>query len=283
MRIYVEGSDEQGKEEDGILPVLIEKESLKLQSLMPKQHFTQPPARYSEATLIKTLEENGIGRPSTYAPVLDTIVSRGYVVKKQKQYSPTELGYLVVELLKKYFQEIINIEFTANMENILDSIEEGEADWKRILLDFYNPFVNELEIAEKEIGQITVMDEETEEKCESCGSNMVIKSGRFGKFLACPGFPECRHTRPILEETGADCPKCEGGKIVVRWSKKGRKFFGCSKFPKCDFVSWDEPSKQKCPKCGSIMLLKKSKKDDTKLVCSNDKCGHSQVYEAADE
>jgi len=283
MKIYVEGLDEQGNEEDGILPVLSEKEVLKVHELMPKQHFTQPPPRYSEATLIKTLEENGIGRPSTYAPVLDTIVSRGYVIKKQKQYSPTELGYLVVELLKKYFQEIINIEFTANMENRLDNIEEGEADWKKTLLEFYRPFLEELEIAEKEIGQITVMDEETQEKCESCGRNMVIKTGRFGKFLACPGFPECRNTRPILEETGADCPRCEDGKIVVRWSKKGRKFFGCSKYPKCDFVSWDEPSGKKCPKCGSITLIKKSKKEDAKLVCSSDKCGYSQAYETGEE
>jgi len=279
MKIYVEGSDEQSKDEEGMLPALAEKEILKAQNIVPRQHFTQPPARYSEATLIKTLEEKGIGRPSTYAPVLDTIVSRGYVVKQQKQYFPTELGYLVVDLLKKYFPEIIDVEFTANMESVLDGIEEGEAEWKKTLREFYLPFVAKLETAEKEIGQITVLDEETEEKCSNCGRNMVIKSGRFGKFLACPGFPECRNTKPILEETGAECPKCHEGKIVVRWSKKGRKFFGCSRYPKCDFVSWDEPAKEKCPKCGSLMLHKKSKKEAPKIICSNEKCGYIQSQE----
>jgi DNA topoisomerase-1 len=271
-KIYVEGQDNQEKEVERNFPKLQEKEKVKLEKLLPKQHFTQPPPRYTEATLIKTLEEKGIGRPSTYAPVLDTIVSRGYVFKEKKQYVPTELGSLVVGLLKEYFTEVIDVEFTANLENKLDAIEEGNTEWREVLRQFFEPFSAKLKIADQKIGQIEIADEETEEICEKCGRNMVIKRGRYGKFLACPGFPECRNTKSFLVNIGVACPQCEGGQIVARRSKKGRKFFGCSNYPQCDFVSWDEPVNKKCPLCGQILFLKKSKKRGINYVCSNKDC-----------
>lgn len=280
-KIYVEGKDDKEKENRGVLPELEEKEEILLQKLLPKQHFTQPPPRYTEATLIKTLEERGIGRPSTYAPILDTIVTRGYVLKEKKQYSPTELGFLVIELLKKYFPEIIDIEFTANLENKLDSIEDGTSEWKKVLAQFFEPFNEELKIADEEIEQIEVADEETEEICEKCGRNLVIKSGRYGKFLACPGFPECRNTKPLLEKTGIDCPKCGEGKIVVRRSKKGRKFFGCSQYPKCDFLSWDELVDKKCPLCGKNLIIKQRKKAGDKYICSGENCKFVEITKNA--
>ena len=280
-KVYVESKDEQDKDEQGILPELQEKEEVNLDKLLPKQHFTQPLPRYTEASLIKTLEEKGIGRPSTYAPILDTIFSRGYVLKEKKQYVPTELGFLVVELLKKYFQEIIDVEFTANLENMLDSIAEGKSDWKNVLLLFFGPFQQELKIADEEIGQIEIADEVTEEICEKCGRNMVIKQGRFGKFLACPGFPDCRNTKPILKDTGIECPKCQQGKIVARRSKKGKSFYGCSNYPECNFVSWDEPVNKKCPQCGEILVIKKSKKEGTKYVCSSKDCQYLEEREKA--
>lgn len=280
-KVYEEGQDHKSEEKTGKLPVLQEKEFVALQELLPKQHFTQPPPRFTEATLIKTLEEKGIGRPSTYAPILDTIVSRGYVEKIQKQYTPTELGFLVVDLLKKYFQEIIDVEFTANMEEKLDRIEEGEANWQDVLLDFYQPFKKELDVAEEEIGQIELKDEESDVVCEKCGRNMVIKHGRFGKFLACPGFPECRNTKPILTEIGVTCPQCKEGQVVMRNSKKGRRFYGCSNYPQCDFVSWDEPSKEKCPECQGYMVIKRARAKNDRLVCSNNDCGYSKEIVAA--
>ena len=276
-KVYVESKDEQDKDEQGVLPELQEKEEVNLEKLLPKQHFTQPLPRYTEASLIKTLEEKGIGRPSTYAPILDTIVSRGYVLKEKKQYVPTELGFLVVELLKKYFQEIIDVKFTANMENMLDAIAEGKSDWKNVLQLFFEPFHQELKIADEEIGQIEIADEVTEEICEKCGHNMVIKQGRFGKFLACPGFPDCRNTKPLLKDTGIECPKCQKGKIVARRSKKGKNFFGCSNYPDCNFVSWDEPVNKKCPQCGEILVIKKSKKEGTKYVCLSKDCQYSEI------
>ncbi|MGI6606290.1 MAG: type I DNA topoisomerase [Peptococcia bacterium] len=279
-KLYVEGSDDkESKEEYGKLPALQEKEEVALQELIPKQHFTQPPSRYSEATLIKTLEEKGIGRPSTYAPILDTIVSRGYVVKEKKQYVPTDLGFLVIDLLKKYFPEIIDLEFTANLENNLDSIEEGQSDWKAVLGRFFAPFNEELKIADQEIGQIEIADEVSEEICEKCGRNLVIKQGRFGKFLACPGFPECRNTKPLLQKTGIRCAKCGEGTIVARRTKKGRKFFGCSNYPQCDFVSWDEPVNKTCPQCQQLLVLKKNQKEGDKYVCTGENCKYTEKAE----
>lgn len=272
MRVYIEGRDdeEEKKEEEGLLPELNEGDCLKVLSLVPKQHFTQPPPRYTDATLVKALEEQGIGRPSTYAPIIETILKRGYVVRKKKHFHPTELGFLVVDLLKAYFPEIIDVEFTAEMEKKLDSIEEGEMDWVQLLEEFYEPFMKTLLRAEAEIGQIKVEDEVTEEKCEICGRNMVVKMGRYGRFLACPGFPECRNARPILEPTGVTCPEC-GGDLVERRSKKGRVFYGCTNYPECGFVVWDRPVNQRCPRCGSLMVVR-TVRGKEEYRCSNKEC-----------
>lgn len=270
MEVYVEGKDEEDKKEEILAEVQVGQD-LKLKKLDPKQHFTQPPPRFTEATLVKMLEERGIGRPSTYAPIIDTLLSRGYLVREEKQFHPTELGIVVNELLKEYFPDIVNIEFTANLESKLDEISDGFTKWKDVIKDFYSSFQKDLEHAEEEIGKIEVEDEVTDEICEKCGRNYVVKFGRYGKFLACPGFPECRSTKPLLEEIGIVCPKCQKGQIVVRRSKKGRKFYGCSDYPTCDFVSWDKPTGEKCPQCQSFMIEKNSGKE-TKIVCSNKEC-----------
>ncbi|GAB6180667.1 type I DNA topoisomerase [Desulfotomaculum defluvii] len=271
MQVYIEGNDDGSKEEEKILPDLLKDDKVEAKSLSPKQHFTQPPPRYTDATLIKVLEEKGIGRPSTYAPIVETIQKRGYVVRESKQFYPTELGAIVVDLLKKHFPDIINIEFTADLEEKLDQIAEGEQLWNGVLKDFYGPFAKSLETAEEAIGKVQVADEVSDEVCEQCGRNMVIKLGRFGKFLACPGFPECRNTKPLLEPTGVGCPKCTG-EMVLRRSKKGRKFYGCSSYPECEFVTWDLPTKEKCPQCGEMMVEKKSKAKEKVLQCINEQC-----------
>ncbi|NLI11943.1 type I DNA topoisomerase [Pelotomaculum propionicicum] len=278
MKVYTESRDNDEKDEESLLPELKEGEEVEARKLTPKQNFTQPPPRYTEATLVKTLEEKGIGRPSTYAPIVETIIKRGYVVRENKQFYPTELGDIVVSLLKNHFHDVIDVEFTAGMEEKLDEIEEGDLDWVKVLDDFYWPFNSTLEKAEEEIGHVQVADEVTEEVCEQCGRNMVIKLGRFGKFLACPGFPECRSTRPLLEPVGVKCPRCEG-ELVARRSKKGRKFFGCSRFPDCDFVTWDQPSKVKCPACGDLMVEKKSAGKASSLRCINPNCSHKLTPE----
>ncbi|SDZ02601.1 DNA topoisomerase I [Proteiniborus ethanoligenes] len=259
-------------EKDVILPDIKVGEVLELSSLDPQQHFTQPPSRYTEASLVKTLEELGIGRPSTYAPTISTIISRGYVIIEKRSFKPTELGIIVTELLKEYFAGIVNEEFTAEMEEQLDKIEEENIDWKKVIEYFYKDFSKELEIAEKEISKIEIQDEETDIKCDKCGRNMVIKIGRYGKFLACPGYPECKNTKPITEEIGVKCPEC-GGEIIERKSKRGRKFYGCSNYPDCTFVSWDKPSQERCPKCNNILVEKKSRKG-TEKKCLNDKCDY---------
>jgi DNA topoisomerase-1 len=271
MKVYIESSDDGKNDEEKLLPELTEGEVVEARSLQPKQHFTQPPPRYTDATLVKTLEEKGIGRPSTYAPIVETIIKRGYIVRENKQLYPTELGSIVIDLLKKHFKDIIDIEFTAGMEASLDKIEEGDLDWVKVLEEFYEPFMKTLETAEKEIGHVQVSDEVTDEICELCGRNMVKKFGRFGKFLACPGFPECRNTKPLLEPTGVKCPRCEG-ELVIRRSKKGRKFFGCNQYPNCDFVTWDQPSTTKCPQCGDLMVEKKAPGKDVYLKCINENC-----------
>jgi len=272
-KVYIEGRDDDVKDEDKLLPDINEGEVVEARSLTEKQHFTQPPPRYTEATLVKTLEEKGIGRPSTYAPIVETIIKRGHIVRENKQLYPTELGILVVDLLKRHFKDIIDVTFTAEMEEKLDSIEEGDLDWVAVLDSFYDPFMNTLEKAEEEIGSVQVEDEITEEVCEQCGRNMVIKMGRYGKFLACPGFPECRNTKPLLEPIGVPCPRCEG-EIVIRRSKKGRKFYGCSRYPQCEFVTWDPPSKTRCPKCGDLMVEKKGAGNAVILKCINDQCNY---------
>ncbi len=259
-----------------LLPQLEEGDVLNVKDLNPKQHFTQPPPRYTEASLVKALEDLGIGRPSTYAPIIETIVSRGYVVREDKQFYPTELGTVVIDLLDDYFKDILDVEFTANLENQLDRIEAGELEWKEVIREFYQPFSQVLQKAEEEIGEIEIDDEVTDKVCEKCGRNMVVKYGRYGKFLACPGFPDCRNAKPFLEEIGVSCPLC-GGEIVLRRSKKGRKFYGCSSFPECEYISWNKPSNTSCPECGTRLVEKAAKNKDLKLVCPNDKCHYEFV------
>lgn len=273
LEVYEEGHDD--KEEDAkMMAQVSEGELLKHLKDNPKQHFTQAPPRYTEATLIKTLEENGVGRPSTYAPIIDTLSSRNYVTKENKQFCPTELGNIVVEMLEEYFPNIVNVKFTASLESQLDEVEEGKVSWKAVLGGFYPPFAKELARAEEEIGQMKIEDEVTDVICEKCGRNMVIKMGKHGKFLACPGYPECVNAKPLLEKIGVPCPKC-GGEIVKRRSKKGRVFYGCSNYPECDFSSWDLPVKEKCPKCGSYMVQKGTKQGKF-LICSNEECNYKQ-------
>lgn len=272
LKVYKE--DKEEKEDNILLPELIEGEKLKLEKLKPTQHFTEPPLRYTEATLVKTLEEKGIGRPSTYAPTISTIQARGYVAKEKKFLIPTELGETVSTLLIEHFKDIINIKFTADMEKELDDIADGEKEWIDLIAEFYIPFEVLLKKAEDTIGEIKIQDEVSDEICELCGRNMVYKMGRFGRFLACPGFPECRNTKPILESIGVKCPKCDGD-LIKRKTKKGRKFFGCSNYPKCDFVTWDEPTKEKCPECGGI-LVKKYKGKNAVYVCINESCKYEQ-------
>jgi DNA topoisomerase-1 len=285
LTVYEEGSDEaekQDNEEACLRGNLSQGQRLQLSKLEEKQHFTEPPPRFTEASLIRKMEEEGIGRPSTYAPTIDTIQTRGYVVKEDKKLVPTELGEIVIALLKEHFPDIVNLEFTANMEEKLDDIEEGKASWKAIVREYYIPFAETLDIAEQKIGKIKVEDEVSEEVCDLCGRNMVIKMGRFGKFLACPGFPECRNARPLLEEVGVNCPKC-GEKLVVRRSKKGRKFYGCSKYPECDFIAWEKPAPHPCPQCGELMIEKTSKRQK-KYVCTNKECRFSQeITEETDQ
>ena len=275
--LYKEIKDNEEEEENSALPELSEGEVLKQKSINPKQHFTQPPSRYTEATLVKALEERGIGRPSTYAPTISTIQSRGYVVKESKALMPTELGKIVNDIMKKYFSDIVDIEFTVQMEKKLDDIEEGDKEWVDIIRNFYDQFVPVLEEAEEKIGNIEVPDEVTEEICEKCGRNMVIKLGRYGKFLACPGFPECRNAKPILEDAGVTCPKCKG-KVYVKKTKKGKKYLGCENNPECNFMTWEKPSKEKCPECGNFLTKKYSGKK-AQFKCSNEQCDFTKTGE----
>ena len=276
MAVYIEGDDdESAREEEGLLPDLTEGQTLQLQHLAQDQHFTQPPPRYTEAMLVKALEERGIGRPSTYAPIIETIQQRGYVEKDEKRFKPTELGDRVVTILKDYFPSIIDVEFTAQMETELDQIADGQVGGSQVLSRFYNPFASTLKEAEEKIGGFELEDEVSEEVCEKCGRQMVIKYGRFGKFLACPGFPDCKNTRPILEDTGAICPQCHQGHLVERKSKRGgRKFYGCQRYPECDYVSWYKPVATPCPECSGLIVEKRTK--GTLLhACTNESCGYS--------
>lgn len=258
-------------EKDTILPPLEKNETIKTTSCKEEKHYTQPPARYSEATLIKLLEDLGIGRPSTYAPTISTILSRYYVVIEDKKFVPTELGETVNNVMKKYFKDLVDENFTAKLETGLDKIAEGDIFWKEIVREFYRDIEDDLKVADKDLEKIDIRDQETDEVCEKCGRKMVIKMGRFGKFLACPGWPECKNTKPLLEKIGVKCPKCNKGDIVVKRSKKGRKFFGCSRYPDCDFVSWDEPVEEKCPKCGEN-LTKVRTRSGVVLRCPNKDC-----------
>ncbi|KPL61143.1 type I DNA topoisomerase [Rossellomorea vietnamensis] len=268
MKVYVEGLDDQKEEKDNFLPALEEKDKVKSENIDPNQHFTQPPPRYTEARLVKTLEELGIGRPSTYAPTLDTIQRRGYVTLDNKRFIPTELGEIVLELVREFFPDIIDVEFTANMERSLDDIEDGNVKWERIIDRFYQDFEKHLEKAENEMEKIEIRDEPAGEDCEECGHAMVFKMGRYGKFMACSNFPDCRNTKPIVKEIGVKCPKCEKGNIIERKSKKKRIFYGCDQYPECDFLSWDKPIERKCPKCSELLVEKKLKKGN-QIQCTN--------------
>ncbi|MGE7866321.1 type I DNA topoisomerase [Bacillus paramycoides] len=261
MKVYVESKDDGAEEKDKMLPPLEVGETVFSKDIEPKQHYTQPPPRYTEARLVRTLEELGIGRPSTYVPTLETIQKRGYVALDNKRFVPTELGGIVIELILEFFPEIINIEFTANMEQSLDEVEEGNANWVKIVDDFYVGFEPRLEKAEKEMREVEIKDEPAGEDCELCSHPMVFKMGKYGKFMACSNFPDCRNTKPIVKEIGVTCPKCEEGQIIERRSnKKKRLFYGCGTYPECDFVSWDKPIGRKCPKCEGMLVEKKLKK-----------------------
>lgn len=279
MVIYVEGEDDVEKKEEGLLPELTEGQILQLISLEDKQHFTQPPPRYTEATLVKDLEEKRIGRPSTYAPIIDTIQERGYVILEDKRFYSTELGKIVNYLLVKHFPRIMDAEFTAEMEDYLDKIAAGEVSWLKVLQEFYQPFAGTLEKAEEQMEKIEIKDEVTDQLCEHCGRNLVIKQGRYGKFMACPGFPECRNTKPILKEIGIPCPQCQKA-LVERKTKRGRKFYGCSNYPECTFITWDQPVKEICPQCGSFLLLAKGKKGKgDRHYCSKEGCDYQKTEE----
>ena len=269
-KIYEEGRDDDGEEKKGRLPKLEQHQRLDLRKLEPKQHFTEPPPRYTEASLVKALEENRIGRPSTYSTIVETVQARGYVIQVERRFQPTEIGIAVNDLLMEHFPDIVDLNFTAQMEGDLDKVAVGDEDWVRVLDQFYGPFAHKLEEAEKKLPRLEIKDEPTDEICPNCGRPMVIKTGRFGRFISCTGYPECKTTRPILKDTGAKCPK-DGGMVVERKSKKGRIFYGCANYPKCDFVSWDRVVPQPCPVCGAYVVAKTRRGGATVLECSANK------------
>ena len=272
--VYEESQDDAAEETSvNNLPELEEGMTAEAGEIQPDQHFTQPPPRYTEASLVRTLEEKGIGRPSTYAPTISTIISRGYVARENKRLIPTELGKIVNDMMCKNFPNIVDIAFTAGMEEELDEVEAGKAEWHGVIADFYGPFEKTLEEADKNIEKVAIEDQVSDVPCEKCGAMMVYKMSRYGKFLACPNFPECRFTMALPKNIGVPCPKC-GGELLERISRKGRKFYGCEKYPECDFVSWDRPVADKCPVCGERMVLKSGPKDTLFHVCVNENCRH---------
>ena len=278
---FLEAYSKGEEEDEKVIPKLTQGDILQAEQLLPEQHFTQPPARYTDASLIKTLEEIGVGRPSTYAPTLTTIQARHYVTKEAKNLFPTELGEMVDEIMKTYFPDIVDIDFTANMEKRLDDVEMGKEEWKQIIRDFYPDFKKSVENAAEKLEKIEIKDEETDIVCEKCGRNMVIKYGRYGKFLACPGFPECQNAKPYFEEAGVNCPEC-GGKVLIKKTKKGRIYYGCEhNGDGCDFMSWNKPTGEKCPECGAFLEEKGRK--NPKIVCSNEKCGYMKEKPVEEE
>ena len=268
MLAYVETEDE-AEEETKTNILLDEKSVLSLNELLPKQHFTQPPAHFTEASLVKTMEELGIGRPSTYSPTITTIIARHYIIKENKNLYVTEIGEAVNEIMKESFATIVDENFTANMESLLDGVADGSVNWRMLIANFYPDLDSAVKKAQKELEKITTEDEISEEICEDCGRNLVIKYGPYGKFLACPGFPECRNTKPYFEKIGVACPKC-GKELVIKMTKKGRKYYGCSENPACDFMSWNRPVDKKCDRCGGYMVVK-----GNKLACADEQCGFS--------
>jgi DNA topoisomerase-1 len=267
LSVYSKNED---AEKDIKIPTLKEGETIKVQEFLPDQHFTQPPPRYSEGGMVRAMEDLGIGRPGTFAQTIMTLLARGYITKESKVLYPTELGEIVNEIMTDFFDDIVDTEFTARMEDDLDRVELGEMEWKRILRGFYPTLAERIQAAEEQIGEIEVKDEETDVPCENCGRFMVIKFGRFGKFMACPGFPDCRNAKPILEEAGVACPLC-GGKVVIKKSKKGRIYYGCDAYPDCEFISWNLPTGEKCPDCDGYLMIKGRK---TRVIaCSACKYG----------
>lgn len=280
--VYTESSDDELETPESVLPVITEGEKVQLDGADADQHFTQPPPRYTEASLVKTLEEKGIGRPSTYAPTITTIITRGYVTREKKRLFPTELGRMITSMMTEYFAPIVDTEFTASLEDKLDTVEEGKEEWRQILRDFYPPFEHMLGVAEEQIEKIEVKDEVSDVQCDKCGAMMVYKMGRFGKFLACPNFPECRNAKPILHYIDAPCPKC-GSRLMEKTSRKNRRFYGCEKYPECDFVSWEMPITDKCPQCGSYMVEKRSKRGEVVHLCANETCRFKVTVEESGE
>ena len=275
MSVYAE--EDEKEQSNALIGKLEPGMELTLEKLDSSQHFTQPPAHYTEASLVKALEEQGIGRPSTYAPTITTIIARRYVAKENKNLYVTELGEVVNRIMKENFPSIVDLQFTANMEYLLDSVGEGTVDWKTVVRNFYPDLDEAVKKAEKELESVTIADEVSDEVCDQCGRHMVIKYGPHGKFLACPGFPECKNTKPYFEKTGIPCPKC-GKEVVIKKTKKGRKYYGCANNPDCDFMSWQKPSTEKCPECGSYMVEK-----GNKLLCSNEQCGYSKNLKTKSE
>lgn len=280
MRIYEYSNEED--ESSVMLQELEESEKLKVDLLQGTQHFTQPAPRYTEASFVKLLEEKGIGRPSTYVPTISTLLGRNYVIREKKNLIPTELGEIVNNIVSEYFRQIVDVDFTADMEKKLDDVEEGNENWTKIVEAFFNPLKIAIEKAEKEISKVVIEDRVSDVKCEKCGRMMVIKRGRFGEFLACPGYPECKNAKPIVEELDVPCPEC-GKPIVAKKSRKGKKFFGCVGYPECKFVSWYEPVKEKCPECNSYMVLKYSKAKGKYIQCTNNECKHTEELKKDNE
>jgi DNA topoisomerase-1 len=274
-KVYVQSDD--AEDEKSLDQAVTESSELKLNTLDPKQHFTQPPAHYTESSLVRALEEQGIGRPSTYAPTITTLIKRRYITKEQKNLYVTDIGHAVDELMGQAFPQIVDAKFTANIESLLDGVEEGDVKWKTIIRNFYPDLKESVDVANAELEKVEIRDEESDEVCEKCGRKMVIKYGPSGKFLACPGYPDCKNTKPYYEKTGIACPSC-GNEVVIKITRKGRKYYGCLGYPDCEFMSWDKPAGKMCPKCGKYMVTKGKKN-----VCSDKECGYSENAEQTEE
>ncbi|MDR1496171.1 MAG: topoisomerase DNA-binding C4 zinc finger domain-containing protein, partial [Clostridiales Family XIII bacterium] len=270
LRVY---NTKLAEDDDKMLPDIYEGEEVSLDEITSEQNFTQPPPRFTEASLVKELEDKDIGRPSTYVPIIGTLTERKYVTREKKSLRPTDLGFTVTELMENYFKEIVDVGFTARMEDSLDDIEVKGTEWHRIIADFYKILAEELKVADKEIEKVEIADEPTDEICEICGKPMVIKVGRFGEFMACSGYPDCKNTKPIVKSTGVACPQC-GKDIVVRKSRKGKVFYGCSGYPGCKQVYWYKPTDKKCPECGALLVERKTKTH--RYACSNPDCKHKE-------
>ena len=269
--VYEEGTDDDVAAAETTLPQLKEGDAVSVADVISEQHFTQPPSRYTEASLVRALEEKGIGRPSTYAPTITTIIARGYVSREKKRLYPTELGRMVTAMMEEYFEDIVDTEFTAELEDKLDAVEEGDTNWKQIIREFYPDFKKALDVAEQQIEKVEIKDEPSDVPCDKCGAMMVFKMGRFGRFLACPNFPDCRNTKPILNYIEAACPSCSA-RLMEKTSKKNRKFYGCENYPTCEFVSWEKPVTAICPQCGGYMVEKRGRKGELLHLCANETC-----------